>query len=146
MSNTQQIIDTFSVAIEEYKKIFPHSFIKMSAPALQDSTAYITLMLLQPEDCPGGISHNDPMRTILEISSIKDFFVVERVTGGCLSVNPTNPMLAMSSVKCALRKTTGDKDKIIKALIKYFIARKNCIMDNKENIYGVAKIDAKYFQ
>ena len=74
---------------------------------------------------------------------LSDGYTIEH-NQGSLSINPLEKYLAMSSIKCQLRKTTGDKDKIVKSLSKYFAKRKQLVVDNMDNIYHVSDIDKKY--
>ncbi len=136
MNDLISLFETDVVA--EYRKYFPNSYIKFSKGSL--GSTFITLMLTSPNDCMNKISQNDQFYTTIMLS---DGYTIEH-NQGSLSINPLEKYLAMSSIKCQLRKTTGDKDKIVKALSKYFAKRKQLVVDNMDNIYHVSDIDKKY--
>ncbi len=140
-----ELVAQFEELKAAHQAIFPNSYMSFSKPCLGEGCFFIGLMLQHPSDCANKIEHNDPMRTILSIYEQADGkFSLELVDGSSLSVNPTVPHMAMSRVKCPFRKSTGDKDKIVKAFTNYLLKRKECIKTNKADIYHVNRIDPKY--
>lgn len=133
------IINTLeSDVVAEYKKLFPLSTIYFSKGAL--GCSFITLMLTDKDTVFNGIIQNDQFLTNIMIEQNTDGTFTLEHCNGSLSVNPTERFYAMSHVKCAMRKTTGDANKIKKALATYFKKRKEVINANKYNVYGAAKI------
>lgn len=146
MNTVQELMNKFDGIKTDYAKLFPNNFVSFSRPCLGRNNFYVHLLLQHPKDCYNGIEQNDPMMTMFNITQIgDDNFVVELINGESLYVNPVDRMLAMSRVKCAFRKTTGNHAKVLAAMNKYFAKRKDCINTNRENIYGLNRIDVKYF-
>ena len=141
-----ELVAQFEELKAAHQAIFPNSYISFSKPCLGQGCFFIRLLIQQPIECENMIEHNDPMRTILSIYEQADGkFSLELVDGSSLSVNSTEPYMAMSRVKCPFRKSTGDKDKIVKAFTNYLLKRKECIKNNKADIYHVNRINPKYF-
>jgi len=68
------------------------------------------------------------------------------VLQGRLSINPTNPHMAMSSVKTKWRKTTGSPDKVLKAFLRFFTNLRKLVNEHESNIYQRNKYDDKWFK
>ena len=144
----EELTAKFQGLKDAYKAIFPNGYIAFSKPSISEGSFFITVMLQQPKDCTNQIPQNDPMRTVYAIytSLVQNdiVFTLELCSGNRLSINPTNPMLAMSSVKLAFRKTTGNEEKVIKAFTTHMTKRKTFINEHKDNIYQVNKINPMY--
>lgn len=139
------LIDLFKETVtSNYRQLFPHSHIAFQKACLGNDSFFITLMLTTPNDAEGKISQNDPFYTTIMITELSNGLFEMEMSQGALKVNPVEKYLAMSSVKCGLRKTTGDIAKINKALKNYFQKRMECVVANKANIYRLDRIDVKY--
>jgi hypothetical protein len=133
------IINTLEAdVVAAYKKLFPLSTIYFSKGAL--GCSFITLMLTDKDTVFNGIIQNDQFFTTIMIEQNADGTFTMENCNGSLSINPIEKFYAMSHVKCAIRRTTGDANKIKKTLATYFKKRKDVIDANKSNIYGASKI------
>jgi hypothetical protein len=135
----------FSKELEnEIQKIFPKSNIKVIPKNILgdlDVMVYFTLGKNESEYV-NKISKNDPAYHILSISGAeKTGEILKPLTldvdqGAGFMINPPEGShLAMDRIKVPFRKATGDKNKIKKALVDYFIKLKTELKKNVDNIY-----------
>ena len=145
----EKLIEDFGI---KFKKAFPNGFYRGSVQnRFGEPFISLSLGLIDNlKDVSSTIRDNDPMfHSIIIHSNNKDGFSLDTnelvpLRGG-IYVNPDEgSYLVMQNVKTKLRKAKGSIDKISKHLIKWVDTLKDIFEENKENIYGVDKIDKKY--
>lgn len=124
------------------KKIFPNA--KISAQVyngIGSPTLGITFYLISDrDDQTNKIVDNDPAVTKfiahlpMEHPTKDTKFKLEKLMGG-LYIEPEEKYLAMSRVKLPYRKSTGNIDKQVDKVIKYFKGVGQTILDNKDKLY-----------
>lgn len=122
-----------------YGQIIPDGDIFFNTGHFCKDNIYVYLMMNKREEAANKIVENDHFYTVLCLSkNNNDTYTTQHMTGS-LMVKSTIPTLEYESVKCSLRSCTGDKDKVLKALSKYFIKRKQLVDEKKDQLVKVKK-------
>lgn len=143
--------DDFKVEVSKiYKKYFPNGYIGITTGCLGSESISIETLLV---DEINVTKHNDPMlinlwlhNAMYETGVLKETVVLEK-SKGFLSINPPkDSFYAMENVKIPFRKTTGDIDKVYKAIDRFYKRAKDIVNENESNIYNRDKYNNKYFK
>lgn len=106
------------------------------------NTIYIDCYLAKDKtEFPNNIVQNDPMKVTFAITVQDDTttnsFLSETITleayQRCYATKPENKYLYCDLKKVAFRKTTGDPDKILKTLDKFFAKLHDSMVDDYNN-------------
>lgn len=144
--NNHEILASKIEAILKDK--FPNAYVSASySDRFCESIGVRFGLIGDDADLPWKIRQNDPLHTIFNIFvSGDDSYEAKILTGG-LSVNPPEgSYLAMEHVKVPFRKTKGDEKRVIKAFERFADRAANVVRENKENIYQVDRVPAKYLE
>lgn len=147
MQTIQETIDNITA---NFKKVFPNGYVHVGVRSgLGSPYLYVDLGLIGDiNDVAHCIRQNDPMYTSLMGHNVSEEkpFSIETLQSG-LSCEPLpNTHYAMSRVKTAYRKSTGDLVKAEKSLKNYFKKLAKIVKENQDNIYQVNRINPKYFE
>ena len=128
---------------DKYYSIFPNG--KISAKVysgIGDPVLSVSFLLIgKVEDQSSRIVDNDPVITkfiahLPKVHPTKDTkFQIERLMGDLSIEPPKDSYLAMGRVKLPYRKSTGNINKQITNLDKYFKKVGQAVIDNKDNMY-----------
>lgn len=133
---------------ETFKTYFPNGYVHTHYSTNISDVIYVSIGLIGDIDwVTNNIRHNDPMLHSFCVFINSDGKYEARISHGSLKVKPEpGSYLAMDSVKTPWRKTMGDGVKVLKAFDRFFGRLVKIVDDEKDNIYDVEKIPAKFLE
>ena len=150
MKNNPTIQASAKVIEDNFKAIFPNGYIHVGVrKSIGNPYLYVDFGLIADiKDVSNNIRQNDPLYTTLmghDVSDV-DVFTLETLQSGLMCKPKPNTHYAMSAVKTAYRKSKGDIKSYEKKLNTYFKKVAKIVIENKDNIINIEKIDPKYLQ
>jgi hypothetical protein len=138
-------VDEFMKALDsEIRKIFPKSFIRISASTNLGASIWLVFALGKDKsEFTNGIIENDPLlhkimigwNSFAEGHFIKDKIVAELSQGGSLTVDPApGSRYFYDRVKIGWRKKTATPEKMVKSIGDYFRKMKKVTKDNWDRV------------
>ena len=140
---TKTVIKDFLEAVtEKYKIYFNDCMCIARVVNCLGAVIFIDCYLAKNKtEFPNNISHNDPMKVSFKIDIPKgttaDDYLPDTVMiecyDKCYAVKPENKYLYCDLKKVPFRKTTGDPDKILKTLDKFFAKLHDSMVEDYKN-------------
>ena len=126
-------LEHFNVLEQMHKEFFPEG---MAWVSLQTDNIIFKSTIRNKSQWVNGIEHNDPMRSIINISKIEDDkFEVELYSGSSLMTKPAKGSTNyFGRADCKLRKFKGNFEQVIKKIRLWEEKRLQVVEDNKDNM------------
>lgn len=126
-------LEHFNVLEDMHKELFPQG---MAWVILQKDSVLFKSTIRNKDAWANGIEHNDPMRTLIDITPIADGkYSVELYSGDTLCIAPpAGSHLAFGRADCKLRKFKGTFEQVLKKLRAWEEKRLQVVEENKDNM------------
>lgn len=139
--------ELFSTLIEDHQAKFPGAFVNISKCKFEAKSLSFSSGIFSPDSWSYGIEHNDPMLEHMWIDQIGEDEYVAKLKGGCLTIKATEEdkksHYLYSDVKCKFRKTTGNLEKVLKAIQIWQEKRLALVKEYKDQIPNIDNSNLK---
>ena len=148
MTTLNPKLEQFNSLVEQHQRLFNGAYAEIKPSSIGLGTAFFLSGIYSSGTWSNGLAHHDPMLVSIMIEYVgDDKFVASLLDGGSLvvfnkGVDGKSPY-TFAPVEVRLRKTTGNAQKIMKAITTWQEKRLTLIKEYKDQIPNFSKSNLK---